>query len=327
MSRGVKEKMGFVIDPNGLRPFEEADLPRIAGFLLVGKSLGDILCMTPMVEAAIGLLGKNLDVWTWQDEIFRDHPRVKARPPEPEALDVYLRAGHLLFVAPTGTVQEAFESHAVEGYAAGIIDLLPHEKQIVLYSAGPERASIQNRLAALPMGRKRVLIHPSANHPIRTYPQERWTEIAKNLVKDFAVINIGKDIQYNWLAKQPFELQVNDPNFCDWRNRLSLHELYELIRASDLVVTFDSGVLHVASATQTPVVAIFSDMDPAFRMGFDSQGNLGSRTTLVSAPCPFQFCTSRFGYNDDKCRTQETAFMQCLPSAPAVIAAARAVLG
>ncbi len=37
-----------------------------------------------------------------------------------------------------------------------------------------------------------------------------------------------------------------------------------MIAASDVAVTFDSGVLHVANCTETPVVALFSDNDPDF---------------------------------------------------------------
>ena len=38
----------------------------------------------------------------------------------------------------------------------------------------------------------------------------------------------------------------------------------EVIAASDVAVTFDSGVLHVANCTETPIVALFSDNDPDF---------------------------------------------------------------
>lgn len=324
----TKERVGLVVDRAGVvRPFQEQDLPAIGGFWLGSTSLGDVLCMTPMVEAAISVLQRRLHVWTHVPEVFRYHPQVTAHAIDSREMSEFLHRGHVLFTAPSGTTQDALSLHLVDNHSAGIVDLQPYEKSVVLYSSESERLAMREKLEEIPQGKKRIVIHPAANHAIRMYPRERWIELTRLLVEDFHVISVGKDTQYHWLSKSPFEMPIEHPQFFDWRNRLSLHGLYETICASDLVITFDSGVLHVASATQTPVVAMFSDIDPAARMGYDEKGTLGGRTTVVSAPCPFQFCSSRFGYNDDKCRTQETAFMQCLPSAHAVAQAARKILG
>ena len=54
-------------------------------------------------------------------------------------------------------------------------------------------------------------------------------------------------------AKGVFDLGIGHDRFLDLTGRTSLHELCEVIAASDVAVTFDSGVLHVANCTETPL--------------------------------------------------------------------------
>lgn len=327
-----KESMALVYSASGMRPFVEEDLSRITGFLFFGQGFGDILCMTPMVEEAIDILGKDLDVWTRRTEVFQYHPRVRCFYPDLPALQNYLSQGNLLFVSPVGTTQDRFESHLIEQSSLGIVDLPPDKKRIRLYSCQEAQDRISKLLSAYPKDRRRVVIHSSLNIPLRTWPRESWTTVAQELAQDCLVFSVGKEIQYDMsgmsvASKSAMPLPIEGPHFVDLINQLSLHELYELIRVSDLVITFDGGVLHVANATETPIVAMFSDADPKNLMRFDSSGNLGHKTSVVVAPCPLQFCASRVGFNEDRCRMEGKDHLRCFPSPKQVLEEARKVLG
>ena len=80
------------------------------------------------------------------------------------------------------------------------------------------------------------------------------------------VPNIGATEQN--ILKGVFGLGLDLPSLLDFTNQTSLHELREVIALCDLVITVDSGVLHVANCTDTHVLAIFTDIDRAFVLVF-----------------------------------------------------------
>lgn len=326
-----KEAQALVCTSTGLRPFDESDLPQIRGFLLFGQGFGDILCMTPMIEEALQILNRDLVVWTRRPEVFEFHPRVRAHFPDPQKLQEFLNQGNLLFVSPVGTEQDRFDYHLVEHSANGIVDLGPEMKQLKLHSSEAAKAKASRLLSQLAPGRKKIVIHPSQSIPLRTWPAESWTALANELVKEHSVICVGKEVSYDTSGmrtdkKSAFRLAVQNTNYFDWIDQLSLHELYEVIQLSDLVITIDGGVLHVANATETPIVAFFTDVDPRNRIRFDARGKLGHLTTVVSAACPFQYCATSAGYNDDQCRLSGKEWMKCLPSVAQILDATKQVL-
>ena len=97
-------------------------------------------------------------------------------------------------------------------------------------------------------------------------------------------------------AKGVFDLGIGHDRFLDLTGRTSLHELCEVIAASDVAVTFDSGVLHVANCTEPPIVALFSDpARPSFARRGTGHGASASRgATAGCAACrPWNKCSTR----------------------------------
>ena len=92
-----------------------------------------------------------------------------------------------------------------------------------------------------------------------------------------------------------------------------------MIAASDVAVTFDSGVLHVANCTETPVVALFSDNDPDFFTRIRA-GKPGAGTVAVHRPCPTQFCQTWHGAWSE-CLQEGDRRMCCLPGVEQVLEA------
>ncbi len=64
----------------------------------------------------------------------------------------------------------------------------------------------------------------------------------------------------------------------------SLIELACLYRRSALVVTTDSGPMHIAAAVGTPVIALFGPTDPA-RTGPFGKGHRVIRAEVPCSPC------------------------------------------
>jgi hypothetical protein len=261
----------MVRDSREVRPLRSEERERVTGFLLCGEGYGDMICMIPTVEKSARQLGRSLDVWTKRPEVFANIPSLHPRMSDDSALEPYLAEGRLLIVCPVRFDQSPKwnQAHLAVRPAEGIVQLDDADKAVRLYTTAKDR-----EMAALllePLGASpKVVIHPNRNRPVRTWPSERWRELALGLLeRGVGVVVVGRDVpnlagtEEN-VPKGVFDLGIGHERFLDLTGRTSLHELCEVIAASDVAVTFDSGVLHVANCTETPVVALFSDNDPDF---------------------------------------------------------------
>jgi lipopolysaccharide heptosyltransferase II len=73
----------------------------------------------------------------------------------------------------------------------------------------------------------------------------------------------------------------------------SLVEMIEWIRLSRLMVTNDSGPMHVAAALGRPVVALFGPTNPVSTGPYGQLGNVLQNTTLPCVPCLQKKCYYR----------------------------------
>lgn len=171
---------------------------------------------------------------------------------------------------------------------------------------------------ALPYDRL-VLAHVAAGGTIaaeKSWPDAYWAELAQRLVADGRVVGftgIASDAprveailkQASLPADQAFSL-------C---GRYSLSELAAALKQTRLLVTVDTGVLHLASALGTPLVGLYGPSDPR------QWGALGPNSRNVRAPHPDAgFAPLGFERN-----ANGPAIMPTL-TVDAVMAAARAVL-
>jgi heptosyltransferase-1 len=74
--------------------------------------------------------------------------------------------------------------------------------------------------------------------------------------------------------------------------KTSLSELIELIRAARLIITNDTGPMHIAAATGTPMAALFGPTDPR-RTGPYGMESSVLRLPLPCSPCLSQTCRNR----------------------------------
>ncbi len=109
-------------------------------------------------------------------------------------------------------------------------------------------------------GRPIALINPGAAWPNKRWPASRFGEVAAFL-KEVR----GLDPFVLWgPAEQGFAAQVVDASTGTARMvpATTTADLLELSRAASLMVSGDTGPLHIAAAAGTPIVAIFGPTDP-----------------------------------------------------------------
>ncbi len=103
---------------------------------------------------------------------------------------------------------------------------------------------------------KILVIHPTASCPSKTWPAERFAEVADRLIQRYgfkAIIVSGPaDFQKAQAVIKNMHAQV-----LDLTGKTSISQLVSLLRRSDLLISTDSGPMHLASALGVPLIAIF----------------------------------------------------------------------
>ena len=104
-----------------------------------------------------------------------------------------------------------------------------------------------------------VVLHPGSGWPLKNWPTRRWRDVATALARRTGT----RPLVAGTAAEAPLAREVADgAPAIDLAGRLSLGALAAVHRRARLVVTTDSGALHVAAAVGAPVVALFGPGDP-----------------------------------------------------------------
>jgi lipopolysaccharide heptosyltransferase I len=82
-----------------------------------------------------------------------------------------------------------------------------------------------------------------------------------------------------------------DPERClNLAGATSLWEMIECLRLSQLVITNDTGPMHVAAALRRPVIALFGPTNPSSTGPYQQSGNVLQNRSLPCVPCMVQKC-------------------------------------
>ena len=104
-------------------------------------------------------------------------------------------------------------------------------------------------------------IHPGSGSPAKTWPLERFLELAGTLVGEYRaqilfIVGPGEEE-----IKQKL-LRLDGPNLPVLLDGLPLPNLGAILERCLLFIGSDSGITHMAAAVGTPVVTIFGPSDP-----------------------------------------------------------------
>ena len=175
--------------------------------------------------------------------------------------------------------------HVTTRYAETVVPL-------GLVPEGPPRASVppearawaEGQLAALAAGGAAVALCPGARHATKRWPEERWCALDERL----AGAGLSR-IVLSTAAEQRESPALAARIAADARARWftePLERVAGLLGCSRVAVTHDSGLMHLAAACGTRVVALFGSTSPV--LGFAPVGE-GHAVLCRDLPC--QPCT------------------------------------
>ena len=141
-----------------------------------------------------------------------------------------------------------------------------------------------------PVGKAQwIAIQPGARWANKRWPAEAYAELVRLLAAadpelHFAILGDAEDRSLGEIITR-----VNAARCIDLTGKISLPEMVEWIRLSTLMVTNDTGPMHIAAALDTPVVALFGPTEPR-RTGPYGQLEHVVRIDLPCSPCMTPRC-------------------------------------
>jgi len=132
-----------------------------------------------------------------------------------------------------------------------------------------------------------VLCHGAEYGPTKRWPAEYFAELARRLTDaGYAV----------WLAGSANDAAIGDDIVrlserpcVNLSGRTTLAEAIDVMSCASLVVSNDSGLMHIAAALDKPLVAIFGSSSPAFTPPASPQARI-VRLGLPCSPCFQRVC-------------------------------------
>lgn len=199
-------------------------------------------------------------------------------------LPTFWRRSNLTVPVPFDRSRHVREMFCKQLQAYGIAAVTP-SVQISIHATAAERVSLEQKLA---LGRNGVQviavnINAGATSLERRWPAERFAEVVRQLRvqnprRKFFFLGTRAEHQYvgRMLHENP-DIQLASVNCA---GMLSLGEAIALLERSSVLLTNDSGPMHLASAAGTPVVALFGPESPRF---YGPRGE--HRIVYKSLPC------------------------------------------
>jgi len=200
--------------------------------------LGDEIMAMPVVASLHKRFPKDqLAVLSNYPDLFEENPSVNAVNPKAPSPDRYL----LL----RGASRKAYR---LQVYSEKAKVPIPSERPRLHYTnwETPKLSSIPGGEGPL------IALAPGASWPSKRWPRERWNALAEGLEQAGCRLVIlgqaGEEVDHG----------------VDFTGQTSVREAACLLRRADLLVCCDSGLMHLALAVETPVVALFGPTDPEF---------------------------------------------------------------
>jgi ADP-heptose:LPS heptosyltransferase len=137
-----------------------------------------------------------------------------------------------------------------------------------------------------------------ASQEKRQWSPARFARLAKLLIDelDARIVLTGTKAELGVVSEVPKLLP--HPNMAVAAGRTNLGQLASLLAEADLLITGDTGPMHLAIAVDTPVVALFVASAFCFETGPYGEGNLVVQSEITCHPCNPNFPCSRTDCHD-----------------------------
>jgi len=154
-----------------------------------------------------------------------------------------------------------------------------------LYLSDKERTRARHLLKTIERQKPLVTLHPYATHASKEWPRANWE----------ALIAFLDEAGMEWIIIGRDNRPVLENHERDFTNSTNLRETCALFAEADILVTGDSGPMHLAAGVDTPVLAMFGPTVKAW--GFFPPG---AKDRVLERALPCRPCSLHGGKGCDK---------------------------
>ena len=241
------------------------------------NGLGDLICATPTIKKIHDSYGQKITILSKMPELFKTNPYVE-KSFKSSSVDIgYFNENYLMHNSFYNVGKR--NERGIE-YKHNMIDIRQfHAIHLGFMLTAKEMECFYEPLTPLTieLPEKYVLIHPVSTWESRTWPAQNWMQLTQSLNDlDIAVVSIGKDSSetgfFN-VQKPVFNFEI--PHGLNLMNKTTISDCWHIINKASCFVTMDSGLLHLAGTTDTPIIHLGSSLNPLLRIPY-RKGDLGS---------------------------------------------------
>jgi ADP-heptose:LPS heptosyltransferase len=206
-------------------------------------------------------------------------------------------AGDGCFLLLTDSSRSVSGRHRVEAYCR-LLDYLaePHffkqntKKTVrIIFSQSEQR----ERILPLAPGTRQIVLNINSEAPSRRLPLETWTSLSRKLLAEALQpvihIFIGTVAESNRVHQAMLGIASLDCTL-DFTGKTSLRELALLLRDANLVITNDSGPMHLINDVGKPLITFFGADNPAETSPFNRQNAVVINKHLPCSQCVKNIC-------------------------------------
>jgi len=150
------------------------------------------------------------------------------------------------------------------------------------------RPKLQHQKSQRPL----VGINPGASYgSAKRWSPKGYSEVAKVLAKEYDILIFGGPNELDIAMEIEDELkQSNISNYQNLASKTDIDELIDFMSNLSLLITGDSGPMHIAAAFQIPTVAIFGPTDDKETSQWMNKRNFIVKKNLDCQPCMKRKC-------------------------------------
>lgn len=151
--------------------------------------------------------------------------------------------------------------------------------------------------------KKNIGIFPGALHKTKQYPLDQFVKLIDLIkpVKDFRIFLFGSNEEKHLCKELNDKTEKQTIDMC---GKLNIAQLVSAIDKMDLIISNDSGPMHIAAALKKSQVALFGATHP--KLGF---APLNKNAVVLSADLVCQPCTL---HGNDKCKLEHFNCMRSI---------------
>jgi lipopolysaccharide heptosyltransferase II len=246
----------------------------------------DIDLLIPRVDGGSIARGKQL----YQVARAKFYDLIVVLPSLPFYSAIAKMSGSQVFTVPKADESKHMADHMLE-CVASYLHLAELDRSMVMRVPGEVQSTIKNLLGPVGAVRKLIAFNLGASRPQKRWPSGHFAEAAKLVIgAGFDIVLLGGDNDQDLAAATIVMSSVDDLNkpgtAVDLVGKTTLEQLSAVIDFAAVLLTADTGAMHIASALETPVLALFGSTSACFTGPYGGRGRtIVLDLHLSCAPC------------------------------------------